>query len=187
MQNFEFIKENSEIKLVVDAILRGMVDMNSRSMFFEYKYISMYIFMTVFIQHMYNTMNKFMGEVVQLNEVRSRYRQEANKEIFDAILDAVDKSGVDITEHLRDHDIVIKQKASELQKKINDVQENYKQTMEMNMSGLLEYILKNERSMADSLMRVVQNTPPNSFKSQDQVGGFVKDGSTFPTSFYERS
>ena len=199
MDAFEFFKENTEIKSVVDKIMNGIVDLNARSMFFEYKYISMYIFMTVFIQHMYNTMDKFMGEVVQLNELRNRYRQQANKEIFDAILDAVDKSGVDITEHLKDHDVLVREKAQELQKKIDTVQTDYRNTIEMNMSSLLEFILKNEKQMADSLMKIVQveqqkqpsvtlQTPQTPLEQRQQFkGGFVKAGSTFPSSFYKCS
>jgi hypothetical protein len=188
LQAMPFLQNNPDVKNVVEKIFDGMGSLNARSMFYEYKYISMYIFMTVLVQHMYNTMDKFILEVVELNELRNNYRQQANKDIFDTIFAAVDKSGVDITQHLPKHDDMIKAKTEELQKKIDTVKGNYGKAIETNMQGLIKFILDNDEHLKQSMLQTLsESTKAQAAVPVGVVGGFVKDGSTFPQSFYSLS
>lgn len=200
----DLLDDKPDIKQVVAKIFEHIENVNARSMFFEYKYISMYVFMVLFIQHVYNTMDKVIVDVIALNELRNEYKRRTTSDVINTILNkilgAVEAKGIDITADIQDHDKIINQATASLQTKLQDVETRLKSSLDLNMKELLKFILENEDGMAKDLFHVASMTngspttqtsgpvtPSSSPFGSRLVGGFIRDGTTMPQAFYDLS
>ncbi len=152
---------NREIKTTIEKIFERFSDLKTRNMFFEYKYIQMYLFMSVFVQHVYNTMDKFIVDVISINELKDRYRQEAYKQIFDKLLQMFEIHGDSLNLTVENTDEFFNTLAKGMDKKMDDVKKSYDAAAKASMDDILRFILENENSMTKSLLQLVKDKNAN--------------------------
>jgi len=148
---------NSEIKGTIETIFDKFSDLKTRNMFFEYKYIQMYLFMSVFVQHVYNTMDKFIVDVIAINELKDQYRQESYKQIFDKLLKMFEVQGDSLNLKIENTDEFFNNLSKGMEKKMEDVKKSYDAAAKASMDDILRFILENENSMTKSLMQLVRD------------------------------
>ena len=154
--NDSVVANNQEIKGTVIQTFDKFSDLKTRNMFFEYKYVQMYLFLSVFIQHVYNTMDKFITDVVAINDLKDKYRQEAYKQIFEKILAMYGVRGDSLNIDIQNTDQFFNELAQGMDKKMDDIKKSYDAAAKSSMDDILRFILENENSMTKSLMQLVR-------------------------------
>ncbi len=162
---------DSDVKKVAGTVLNKFKDMKTQNLFFEYKFVQLYVFMSVFIQHVYQTMQDFIVKVEEINEAKNRVRINAYKKLFDELLKIFEVKGVDVG-NPEDLDKMFANLAGSIQQKVKDDQELFKKAASASMKDLLKFILENENGMTTDLISAVkdieskqktQSTVPSTF------------------------
>ena len=192
----DVVAYNPAIKATVENIFDKFSEIKARDTFFQYKYIQMYLFLAIFVQHVYHSMDKFIKDVISINALKDRYRQEAYRQIFGKILDLYGSNGdIPDLEDIGSIDKFFQGLSVDMEKKQAEVKKAYEAAQQNSMEGILKFIIENETGMTDTLMKVVKQkeaeskgqsqSGQQSSPTQPMFGGFVKGGSTFPQAFYD--
>ncbi len=151
--NDEMVKNSSELSNTVKIILNNVKALNVKYKFFEYKYIQLNLFMIVFVQYVYNSMTKFIVDVIAYNQARDAVRQEMTSRIFKATQQIMGASQIE----LKPQDAnAINQMIANLQEKIqkdqNEIQDLSSRLKNNSMSDLLNFILTSDETLASHVM-----------------------------------
>ena len=75
-----FLANESKVKSDIGDIFQNVSVLKSKYKYFEYKYIQLNLFMVIFIQHVFNTMNKFINTVIEhtVNEDKKKGETVSN-------------------------------------------------------------------------------------------------------------
>jgi len=209
----EMVKNSSELSGTVKVILNNVKSLKVKYKFFEYKYIQLNLFMIVFVQFVYNSMTKFIVDVIAYNQARDAIRQEMTKKIFKATQDIMGASDIELKP--QDAAAINKMLASlqdRVQKDQREIQELSLRVKNNSMSDLLNFILTSDDALASHVMSSVdkyrqeKNIPLQSQQNpiqqpqrqqptrqqgeqkqnqQPQNGGFIRDMSMIPQAFYK--
>jgi hypothetical protein len=226
----EMVKNSTELSSTVKVILGNVKALKVKYKFFEYKYIQLNIFMIVFVQYVYNSMTKFIVDVIAYNQARDAIRQEMTRKIFKATQEILGASDVE----LKPQDAAaINKMISSLQERVQkdqkEIQDLSLRVKNNSMSDLLNFILSSDDALASHVMSSVDkyrqekniplqsqsNPNPNQYPArqqgdqqkqnqpkpnyqpqkqqaeqpivnlQSQNGGFVRDMSMMPQSFFK--
>jgi len=150
------VANNQDIKGTIVQIFDRFSDLKTRNMFFEYKYIQMYLFLSVFVQHVYNTMDKFITDVISINGLKDKYRQDAYKQIFEKLLAMYNVRGDSLNLDIENTDQFFNELAQGMDKKMEDIKKSYDAAAKSSMDDILRFILENENTMTKSLMQLVK-------------------------------
>lgn len=159
------VQSNPEVMNTVKTIMGNVKSLKVKYKFFEYKYIQLNVFLIVFIQYVYNTMSKFIVDVIAYNQTRDAIRQEMTKKIFKATQEILGAS--DIQMKPEDADAVnkmianLQQKISKDQVEIQDLSNKLKTN---SLSDLLNFVLTSDETLATHIMDGVDK-----FKINKQV------------------
>jgi hypothetical protein len=152
----EVVKSNPEITDTVRVIMNNVKSLKVKYKFFEYKYIQMNIFMIVFIQYVYNSMGKFIVDVIAYNQTRDAIRQEMTQKIFKATQDIMGASDMQLKP--QDAESINKMIAN-LQEKIQrdqkEIQELSGQLKNNSLSDLLNFVLTSDETLGSHIMEGV--------------------------------
>jgi hypothetical protein len=152
----EVVKANPEITDTVRVIMNNVKSLKVKYKFFEYKYIQMNIFMIVFIQYVYNSMGKFIVDVIAYNQARDAIRQEMTQKIFKATQDIMGASDMQLKPQDAES---INRMISNLQEKIQrdqkEIQELSGQLKNNSLSDLLNFVLTSDETLASHIMEGV--------------------------------
>lgn len=152
----EAVRSNPQLIETVKAILNNVKSLKVKYKFFEYKYVQLNIFMIVFIQFVYNSMTKFIVDVIAYNTARDAIRQEMTQKIFAATRDIMSASDLQIRPE--DSDAITKM-ITNLQEKVKndqvEIQEMSAKLKTDSMSDLLNFVLKSDESLATHIMESV--------------------------------
>lgn len=170
VMNDEAVRGNKELGDTVKTIMSNVKSLKVKYKFFEYKYIQLNIFMIVFIQFVYNSMTKFIVDVIAYNQVRDAFRQEMTQKIFDATKDIMSSSDIQIKP--QDAEAVnklIQNLQDKVRKDQEEIQEMSARIKNNSMADLLNFILKSDENLAshiiDGVDKYKQNQPfPNERK-----------------------
>lgn len=158
----ETVMGNKELGDTVRMILGNVKSLKVKYKFFEYKYIQLNIFMIVFIQYVYNSMTKFIVDVIAYNQVRDAFRQEMTQKIFDATKEIMSASDIQIKP--QDADAVNKM-ISKLQDKVRrdqeEIQEMSAKLKNSSMADLLNFVLKSDENLASHIVEGVEKYKQN--------------------------
>jgi hypothetical protein len=160
--NDETVRGNKELGDTVKTILGNVKSLKVKYKFFEYKYIQLNIFMIVFIQYVYNSMTKFIVDVIAYNQVRDAFRQEMTQKIFDATKQIMSTSDIQIKP--QDADAVNKL-IQGLQDKVKrdqeEIQEMSAKLKNNSMADLLNFVLKSDENLASHIVEGVEKYKQN--------------------------
>lgn len=152
----EAVRSNPQLTETVKAILNNVKSLKVKYKFFEYKYVQLNIFMIVFIQFVYNSMTKFIVDVIAYNQARDAIRQEMTQKIFAATRDIMSASDLQIRPE--DSEAITKM-ITNLQDKVKtdqvEIQNMSAKLKTDSMADLLNFVLKSDESLATHIMESV--------------------------------
>jgi hypothetical protein len=154
--NDEVVRSNPEITETVRIIMNNVKSLKVKYKFFEYKYIQLNVFMIVFIQYVYNSMGKFIVDVIAYNQARDAIRQEMTQKIFRATQEIMGSSDM----QLKPQDAeAINRMITNLQDKVSrdqkEIQEMSGKLKNNSLSDLLNFVLTSDETLASHIMEGV--------------------------------
>jgi len=152
----ETVRDNPEVMSTVSNIMNNVKSLKVKYKFFEYKYIQMNVFLIVFIQYVYNSMSKFIVDVIAYNQTRDAIRQEMTKKIFEATQKILGAS--DIQMKPEDADTInrlIFNLQQKVQKDQTEIQELSGKLKNNSLSDLLNFVLTSDETLASHIMEGV--------------------------------
>ena len=170
------IADNAVLKTNVEQIMNSVKSLKVKYKFFEYKYIELNIFMILFIQHAYDTIEAFVKNVLAFNNLRDHTREKLVQETLQVMMNIISSADLEIQPSDFDH---LSQSMSQLQ------QHTDKKTKELE-----ESIRQLQTGTTDSLnafIRNLSNDTKTKLKTElnNQTGGFVRGSTQFPKAFYD--
>ena len=154
--NDEVVKSNPEITETVRIIMNNVKSLKVKYKFFEYKYIQLNVFMIVFIQYVYNSMGKFIVDVIAYNQARDAIRQEMTQKIFRATQEIMGSSDMQLkpqdAEAINRMIVNLQDKVSRDQKEIQEMSGKLKNN---SLSDLLNFVLTSDETLASHIMEGV--------------------------------
>lgn len=152
----EVVKANPEITDTVRVIMNNVKSLKVKYKFFEYKYIQMNIFMIVFIQYVYNSMGKFIVDVIAYNQARDAIRQEMTQKIFKATQDIMGASDMQLKpQDAESINRMIVNLQEKIQRDQKEIQELSGQLKNNSLSDLLNFVLTSDETLASHIMEGV--------------------------------
>ena len=152
----EVVKGNKDISDTVKTIMNNVKSLKVKYKFFEYKYIQLNVFMIVFIQYVYNSMSKFIVDVIAYNQTRDAIRQEMTQKIFQATQEIMGASDIQLKPEDAD---AINKMIGNLQDKVKKDQQEITQLSGQlknnSLSDLLNFVLSSDESLASHIMEGV--------------------------------
>lgn len=189
------LTENKAMKEGVESIMDNVKALKVKYKFFEYKYIELNIFLILFVQHVYQSMNGFVTNVAAFNKVRDSNREALFKEAMKLMSEMLKDAGVESkTESLLDMMTKIKTHMQKTDEEMNNKMEGIMKLTADNLSGFIDALTQTTK---DDLFTQLQNGKQaptqggmnkhtnSNRKKLKQTGGFVRDHSRFPQAFYD--
>lgn len=178
LQN-NLIQKDANIKKGIDSIFENISTIRAKYKYFEHEYIHMNLFLIVFLQHTHSTMDKFINDVIRISIERDKYRHDLMDSLIKLLIEILTKSEIDI-------------KPSDFNM-INGMMENLEaatkksqQTMEKEFAVATKNAMNNVLNVPLPSVNTKQQDRANGQRtSQGMMGGFIRDHSIFPQSFYE--
>lgn len=162
VMNDETVRGNKELGDTVKTILGNVKSLKVKYKFFEYKYIQLNIFMIVFIQYVYNSMTKFIVDVIAYNQVRDAFRQEMTQKIFDATKQIMTASDIQIKPQDADSvNRLIQGLQDKVKRDQEEIQEMSSKLKNNSMADLLNFILKSDENLASHIVEGVEKYKQN--------------------------
>lgn len=150
----ETVRGNREISETVRNILGNVKSLKIKYKFFEYKYIQMNVFMIVFIQYVYNSMTKFIVDVIAYNQARDTIRQEMTQKIFKATQEILGAQDLQIKPE--DAEAINKMIAN-LQDKVRrdqaEIQDLSSKLKNGSLSDLMNFVVNSDQTLAGQIMQ----------------------------------
>lgn len=202
VMNDDAVKNNPEVFDTVRAIMNNVKSLKVKYKFFEYKYMQLNVFMIVFIQYVYNSMTKFIVDVIAYNQTRDAMRQEMTKKIFQATQQILGASDIQLkTEDAEAINKMIHNLQEKVQKDQQEIQELSSKLKNGSLADLLNFVMTSDETLASHIIEGVEKyrsvTTPASVsltsgqkstqapnQAPTQTGGFLRDLSVLPTAFY---
>jgi hypothetical protein len=154
--NDEVVRSNPEITETVRVIMNNVKSLKVKYKFFEYKYIQLNVFMIVFIQYVYNSMGKFIVDVIAYNQARDAIRQEMTQKIFKVTQEIMGASEMQLkpqdAEAINRMIVNLQDKVQRDQKEIQDLSGKLKNN---SLSDLLNFVLTSDETLASHIMEGV--------------------------------
>lgn len=175
------VQNDKEIKDGITNLFDDITGLKSKYKFFEYRYIQLNLFLIIFIQHTFTSVNTFVDSVLQYTTERDKNRQDNLTEIIKLLLKIMSDARINIEE--TDFDLLNKLTES-TQQQLAQREKDLKDNLELAADGVqqkMAAVLNVNPALAP--MTSSTNNPLNQFNGQQ--GGFVRDNSVFPQSFYE--
>lgn len=207
------VKKDAQMSSSIQNLFSDITGLKSKYRYFEYRYIQLNLFLMVFIQHTYFTMDKFINTVLAYTVNRDKDREDSVRELINLLLRIMKEAELNIDQ--KDFE-TIDQLMSVVEKQVKDKQLKLGDAVEQARVGALDEMLQIVMANHDVFSQQTvddfgdsqhtirnsnrQKTPfekegfdeefrqddiDNSRGSFRQYGGFVKDHSTFPQAFYE--
>ena len=169
--------DNKIMKDGVTNIISSVQNLKVKYRFFEYKYIQLNIFLILFIQKAYDSIDEFVKNVLAFNQQRDEMREKVIKDTLDAMIKIL--ASADLQLKPEDFNYLntmldniqkdIRRKEDALGQHLQDVKTITKNNLEGFVSALSE-ATKND--MSEILAR------------RPQRGGFIRGSSMIPQPFY---
>ena len=179
------VQNDKEIKDGINNLFNDITGLKSKYKFFEYRYIQLNLFLIIFIQHTFTSVNTFVDSVLQYTTERDKNRQDNLTEIIKLLLKIMSDARINIEE--TDFELLNKLTES-TQQQLAQREKDLKDNLELAADGVqqkMAAVLNVNPALAPMTSSLAPSTtnPLNQFNGQQ--GGFVRDHSVFPQSFYE--
>ena len=182
------IRNNEGMKSNITSVADSIKALRIKYKFFEYKYVQLNIFMILLIQHVFNTMDEFIENVLLYNKQRDIMREEMVKNTFTAIKEMMQSA--DLTMNM-DEFSKMEGLLTNLSNSVVDKEKRLEKHMEelkqISNASLKDFIDSLSQATRDEATRILGEPPkpaesPNAYGMR---GGFPRDGVHFPQKFYE--
>ena len=154
----DVVKANDHMKTSVEKLFDKFADIKSRDAFFQYKYSQMYIFMVIYVQHVYQTMEKYIQDVTFINQAADEYRRNVYRELLNKILDTfVNEDGNRMDAGLNsieDMDRFVKELAKKIDASREKQMKQLAETQNTTLKGLLEFFVR-ESNLDEAGLRAI--------------------------------
>lgn len=214
------VVKDQQMKSSLEKIFTDITGLKSKYKYFEYRYIQLNLFLIVFIQHTFNTMDKFINSVLAYTVARDRSRQDSINDLINLLLQIMRQAELNIDQ--KDFETidqlmsVVEKEIKQKQVKLNHAVEkarvdaldemlkivvaNHDMFADQTTQGMVtpkanDEFLSNFTARPSANVAAPQSVSMNPFDIQSGVqtgsakptmyGGFVRDHSRFPQSFYE--
>lgn len=205
----EVFVKNKEIAKSAADVIENIKNTKIKYKFFEYKYIELNIFMILYTEFMYNTMDKFIKNVLFFNEQRDKVRQDIIEQFMNTLRNMIKSTQLNIEpSEIKSLNDLSTRFIEEVNRKDNEFKEQLSDIVKVssdNISSFVSSLSSSHRSaLTESLSQVptkynssisnaeTDNVFPDYLETglpvrggKKQKGGFIRDGSRLPQAFYE--
>ena len=176
------IADSKEMQGNIETIMNSVKGLKVKYKFFEYKYIELNIFLILFIQQVYKSMDAFVNNIVAFNKQRDFTREQLIKDTLKIMLDVLTAADLQINPNDFDHITGMMDKLKiHMDKKNNELDTKMRDLVDVtsnNLSGFLD-------AMSDTTKKQMYEQLKEDPRIESMRGGFVRDGSMFPQAFYD--
>lgn len=167
----------------INTILGNVKDLKVKYKYFEYKYIEMNLFLIIFIQKVYTSMDTFVANVLSFNNARDVVRDEMLRDTLKLMTSILDASDLQITdEDSKALSSLMTQTKNRAEEKQKELEEYLKTVVKSEGDGLKELL----STFSDALkLKMFDTLKENAAVKAKQSGGFVRGESVMPQAFYE--
>jgi len=157
----ELLENNPGVKGSVQDIFTNITTMKSKYKFFEYKYIQLNLFVLIFIQHTFETMDHFVSSIIAYTMTRDKVRQDSLKELVELLVRIMNQAELTI----RDEDFaVINNMMSMVETQIKDKKTNLDQAVTLAKEGamkeLLQFVITNANIFSEKELKSFEGKAP---------------------------
>lgn len=177
------VVKDKQMAQSIDKIFTDITGIKSKYKYFEYRYIQLNLFLIVFIQHVFTSMDKFINSVLAYTVTRDRSRQDSLRKLIDLLLQIMHQAELNIDQ--KDFEAidklmsVVEMEVREKQKQLNDAVD--KARVEA-LDEMLKIVVANHDVFADQTAQGMNNPEStNSFVNNFSMRfNKVPDGSALP-------
>ncbi len=90
------VAKDAKMTQSIDRIFTDITGLKAKYKYFEYKYIQLNLFLIVFIQHTYTTMDNFINTVLAYTVSRDTSRSDALRELINLLLEIMKQAELNI-------------------------------------------------------------------------------------------
>lgn len=174
------------MKKGVDTIVNNVKALKIKYKFFEYKYIELNVFMILFIQYVYKSMDTFVSEMVAFNKIRDANREQMFSDAMNLMTDMLKDLGISSKDtSLNSMLTTLKKKVKESDDEMNKKMKDIMVLTTDNLSSYLNALTDTTKSQIIDGLKVTPAQAGGKRKKIKQRGGFVRDFSKFPQAFYD--
>lgn len=184
------IADSKEMKDNISLIINNVKGLKVKYKFFEYKYIELNIFLILFIQHVYRTLDEFIKNVLAFNSQRDDTREKVLKDTLKVMINILTAADLQIEpqdfEYLTGMMDKIKSDMQDKEREMNNKLKDLVTITTDNLSGFLDAMT--DATKVDMYQKLgateaVRNPQP---KPGQYTGGMLRGESILPRSFYEQ-
>jgi hypothetical protein len=179
------IAESKEMKDNVSLIANSIKSLKVKYKFFEYKYIELNIFLILFVQHVYKTLDDFVKNVLAFNTQRDETREKVVKDTLKIMINIL--TAADLQIEPKDFEYL-----TGMMDKLKTHMDKKEQEMNEKVKGLYEITTDNIAGFLDALSDATKVDMYNKLGQQDAIkknqpysGGMLRDHSVLSKTFYE--
>jgi hypothetical protein len=167
------IKDNKVLVDNLSTIVKTLSVLRAKYRFFEYKYIQMNIFLLMFVQHSYSSIDKFIDNVLEFNQKRDSIREQTLRNTLDAMIGIVNASDINVDP----------KEFTALNKMLDDISAEMRAKQAATKEELDRMAQQPKLELQQTLkaMELSASSPGTTL----QNGGFIRAQTTSPQSFYE--
>lgn len=178
------ISDNAILKSNVEDIMNSVKSLKVKYKFFEYKYIELNIFMLLFIQHSYNTIEAFVSNVLAFNNLRDTAREELVKQTLQIMMSIINSADLSIKpEDFEQLSQSMEQLQKTSQKRADELDSKLKELSSASVNSISQIVSTLDEATRNSLKEELNKPKTGGSKRQD--GGFVRGSTLFPQAFYD--
>jgi hypothetical protein len=133
------VSKDTQVASSIQNIFTDITGLKSKYKYFEYRYIQLNLFLIVFIEHTYSTMENFINTVLSYTVTRDKMRQDSLKELINLLLRIMREAELDIDQ--KDFE-TIDQLMSVIKKQIKNKQVKLGEAVEKAKVGALDEMMK---------------------------------------------
>jgi len=166
------VSKDTEMKNNIGQILTDITGIKSKYKYFEYRYIQLNLFLIIFIQHTYNTMDNFIKSILAYTVNRDKMREDSLRDLINLLLKIMKEAELNITQ--KDFESIDNlMSVSEMQ--IKKRQEQLDKAIEKARVGAIDEMLKLVMINHDIFSHKLTNNDSTKISSEETKGSEQND------------
>jgi len=181
------ITANEKMKTGLTSITSSIQNLKVKYRFFEYKYIQLNIFLILFIQKSYSSIDEFVTNVLAFNKQRDEIREKVISDLLDAMIKIMGAADLQLkTDDFNHLNKLLGDLSESMRKKEEDLQKKIKMTEDVTKENLKGFVDAITDATAVDLKKLLDSkySTRDTRNSSTQNGGFIRGSSMMPQAFY---
>lgn len=156
----EVVAKDENLKNNIDNILTNITGLKSKYRFFEYRYIQLNLFLIIFIQHTFVTMDNFINTVVGYTIYQDKQRSENLRALVDLLIKIMNEANLEIDQQSFDAiDGMMSVVEEEIKKKQVSLTKAIEKARTEAMEDLMKELVKGNDEMGGDAMSAFAQPP----------------------------